>query len=561
MPDPLPPELPDRPRGFWWGSIAGIAALSVVLQARIFDRTAVPMDEGQLAVIATRILDGEVLYRDVHTGIGPGIYHFAATLFAVFGRDLVVLRCAQVAVNAAIAVLLWLVAARIVRWHWAILAPLAFLLLVTVAFPVLAMLNYSSVALATALASLLVFQLYLDGGRVSTGVLLGGLLAITALTKQNYGVLVIIALFAALVMNRPDSSLKERSLAASLLPIVASGGVIALGMSVWFLAHGALGDLIRATLIDLGSPQLEAFDNPIPSIFGALPIDDPRFTFLYTPPTLFNHLMHGGKLFGQPITPVVREIAIRSSYGIPIACIVLAPAVLWVTRMGRDERRRREANATATFSAIFFLGIFPSAIWSHLAFVMPPTFLVLALLLDRCEDAVRRRVDWARPVAMGTAGVLAVVCLWGANRIGHTIQGWFPAPLDVPHATLFVTQDQAALYRSAVDFVEECAGPDEPIFVAPDIPIVYFITGRPNPTPYELTIPGNVDGRTIIQRLENSGTRCVVYNPRMYPEFPRFEALFPDLSRYLRTRYRQAGVIAGETTQWHGLVRRMPSQP
>ena len=81
------------PRGldvFWWASTASIATLAVALQMRIFDRTAVAMDEGQLAAVATRILDGEVLYRDIHTGIGPGIYHVTAALFAFFGRELLV---------------------------------------------------------------------------------------------------------------------------------------------------------------------------------------------------------------------------------------------------------------------------------------------------------------------------------------------------------------------------------------------------------------------------------------------------------------------------------------
>ena len=51
-----------------------------------------------------------------------------------------------------------------------------FLLLVAVGFPVLTMLNYSSLSLATALAALLFSQRYLEAGRVRDGVVLGAAL-------------------------------------------------------------------------------------------------------------------------------------------------------------------------------------------------------------------------------------------------------------------------------------------------------------------------------------------------------------------------------------------------
>lgn len=561
MNDPQSSDLANRPLGFWWASSAGIAALAVALQMRFFDRTAVPMDEGQLAAVAVRLLDGEVLYRDIHTGIGPGIYHVTAALFAFFGHDLLVTRWAQVGINAAIAVCLWLLAARVVRIHWAALPPLAFLLLVVVSFPVLTMLNYSSLALATAIGSLLVLQRYLKFGYTSTGLLLGVLLAVTALTKQNYGALTIVAIGTSLVWNRPGSALAVRSLFASLLPIVTSGATLALLIVAYFGVQGALSDLIDATLIQLGGPQLQAFNNPIPAIFGTLPSNEPLFIFLYTPPTLFNHLMHGGTLFDRPITLLMREMAIRISYGLPLIALIATPIVLWATRRHRGPRVRRETQTIALFSLLFFLGIFPSAIWSHLAFVVPPTLLLLAVLFDSLESVARRRIVAARWVALIGCSMVLSVCLIASVRIGETIQNWYPIPLELPRATLFVTPHYAALYRGAVDFIETCAAPNDPIFVAPDIPIIYFLTGRRNPTPYELTIPGNVDGQVIIERLDRSQTQCIVYNPRMYPEFPPFEELFPRLSRHLDDAYRQGTLIPGVGSNWHGLVRRKTTAP
>ena len=539
-----------------WAVLVGL--LSVVLQLRSFDRASIPMDEGQLVAVAVRILEGEVLYRDIHTGVGPGIYHLTAALFELFGPEVRVTRWAQVAVNTGIALTLFAIARRVARAHWAGLAAALFIFLTVVGFPVLTMLNYASLSLFLALGALLALQRYLESARIGEGLVLGGLLALAALTKQNYGLFAILAIGIAIAWSRSRSALAGRSLMAAMFPIVTAGGSLALLTTLYFWSHGALGDLVAATVVDLVGAQVEAFDNPIPPIFGSLPRDDPRFVFLYTPPTLFNQILQGGTIFERPITPLVREIATRLSYGIPLAALVASPLLLWRDRRSSDPRPANESRSIVVFAALFALGIFPSAIWSHLAFILPPILLVLALELDALEEVVRQRalVPKRAPAIACTALLLLVTA--ASFRISSTIRGWFPIPLDLPGVRLHVTPGTSALYHGALRFLDDCAGSGEPIFVAPDIPIVYFLSRRPNPTPYDLVIPGNVDDSVIIEELERARVRCVVYNPRMYPEFPPFPELFPALARHLQDHYRIAEVIPGVGSRWLGLVRRDP---
>jgi len=535
-----------------------VALLATALQLLTFDRASIPMDEGQLVAVAIRILEGEVLYRDVHTGVGPAIYHLTAALFELFGRDVRVTRWAQVLVNTGIALVLFAIARRVARAHWAALAAALFVLLTFVGFPVLTMLNYASLSVLLALGALFVLQRYLDSARFGEGLALGGLLALSALTKQNYGFLAILAIGIGIAWNRPRSALSDRSLMAVMLPVLAAGVSLALLTTLYFWSHGALGDLISATIVDLVGAQVGAFHNPIPSIFGSLPRDDPRFVFLYTPPTLFKQMLQGGTVFERSITPLIREIAIRFSYGIPLAALVASPLLLWRGHWRLDPRRANESRSVVVFAVLFSLGLFPSAIWSHLAFVLPPILLVMALELDALEDVAKRHASipgWIPAIACGALVLLATTA---SIRIGSTIQGWFPVRMDLPGARLQVTAETAALYQGALDFLDGCADPGEPIFVAPDIPIVYFLSRRPNPTPYDLVIPGNVDAAVIIDELDRSGVRCVVYNPRMYPEFPPFPQLFPALARYLQSHYRTSAVIPGVGSRWLGLMRRDP---
>jgi hypothetical protein len=445
---------------------------------------------------------------------------------------------------------------RVVRPHWAILPPLLYLALVVVGFPALTMLNYSPLSLGFGLAALLFLLRYIDGARIVDGIAVGLLLCACALTKQNFGALVLIAVAIGFLWGRPGSALHRRSVTISVLPVLASGGVLALAALGYLALLGTLPDLIDQTVFSLGGSQLQSFNNPIPPLFGPHPSGDGRFIFLYSPPTLFNYLMHGEPILGRPISPLMIELAIRLSYGVPLALLIAGPILLWMTRHSDTPEKRRAARAIVVFTLLVFLGIFPSAIWSHLAFVAAPIPLVLALLGDRSEAALARRSRAAVLVLRGVLAAVLVMSVIVAVRISTDIRRWYPVPIDLPRASLTVSEDQAALFHGAIRFIEECSNPGDSIFVAPDMPVLYFLTERRNPTPYGLTIPGNVDGHLIIERLETEQTRCIVYNPRMYLEFPPFKELFPDVARYLSTRFTSVEEIRGGGTVWYGLVRR-----
>ena len=163
--------------------------LALLAQIPIHDRSIVHVDEGQLVAIASRLLHGDVLYRDVYTGIFPGLYYTTAALFSLFGSDVRVTRLAQVAVNAGTALCLWLLGRRVMTPGWAALAPLLYVVLVVVGFP-----GPHDVQLLAALARVRALRAAVPaaprrGQRARDAVAAGLLLAGCALTKQNFGAL------------------------------------------------------------------------------------------------------------------------------------------------------------------------------------------------------------------------------------------------------------------------------------------------------------------------------------------------------------------------------------
>lgn len=535
-----------------------LALLCLLVQAPLFDRSIVPMDEGHLAAAADWMLDGKRLYSEIHTGIFPGIYLIASGLFAIFGRDLLVLRIAAVAVNLATTLALYAVARRVVRPRLAVCPPLLHLALLVLSFPVLSMFNYSTLAVCFGLFALLALLRSIESGRTLDLLLLGACVAAAAITKQNFGGLIFIALWVGLAWSRRESALADRSQFRCLLPIAASGAALTLVALTFFLAQGTLAALIDSTLLSLGGSQLRDFNNPIPPIFGAHPADA-RFVFLYSPPALFNALVHGESFVGLTIGAGLRSAAIRLSYGVPSGLLMGGLVLLWRSGRWPVGSRRAATRVVVVFVLIFSLGIFPSAIWSHLAFVAIPMSLLVALLAEQVEESLAARagtvhaarIVW-RTAWIAFGAVLAIMAL----TVTRQLVAWNPHPLDLARARLRVSDRDLGLYLGTLAFVDECAAPGEPILALPDIPIVYFLSDRPNPSPYDLTIPGDVDGDLIVRRIDEQSVRCVVLNPQMYPEFPPFKQLFPSLAVTLEQKFRGERIIEGGGTRWIGLVRR-----
>lgn len=539
-----------------WGVAAGFVVLAIAAQLPIFDRNFVSMDEGHLVLTASRLLDGELLYRDIHTGIFPGIYLATAGLLGLFGEEVLVTRIAQIAGNVATLLLLWLIGLRIVPPRWAALPPLLFIALIWISFPVLTMFNYSALAGALGLAALLATLRYLERGRSADALAIGVVVGACLFTKQNYGALAALALAAAIALGQRHSALRDRSLQRALLPVVLSGSaflVLAIG---WLAASGSLSAWLDSTLLSLVGSQLQDFDNPIPPILGSHPSGDPRFVYLYIPSSLFDYLVRGDRFLGMALEPGRIEAVIRLFYGLPIAALIAAPAWLaW-----RPAKRQAETTAVVLFAVIFFFGIFPSAVFSHLVYVLAPILLLFSWLGFRIEELL---AGSAARIWAATAWATVLFAIAVCSTIPAHVRQTYSSPSGLPHVGIRVSADQAQIHAAALQFIHACARPGEPIFTLPILPILYLSSGHPNPVKWDLLIPGAIDQKAIVQTLEEQSVRCVVRQRDMNPEFPPLAVLYPVLDTYLATHYRKARPLVGGGQLWHGLVRTAPfeSQP
>jgi hypothetical protein len=337
---------------------------------------------------------------------------------------------------------------------------------------------------------------------------------------------------------------------AFAVPILA-GAVVAIAAAIRVVAEGAWPAFFEATFLTILHSQVEAFNQPLPPVFGAHPHGG-LFVFLYGPGALFGAMMRGDPL----ATPHLISWIVRVGYGSAYLALALVP-VLAFAIAHRDPRPnvRIATRVVLPFAFLFFFGIFPSAIWSHLAAVYPPLLIVLAAAFSLGLRMLRRSSATASIVARRAAIVALAIVVALVTRVELGIRSAFAEPFLLPAATLRVSRREASLYRAAHDFLSTCAAAGEPVFVAPDMPLLYVTSGRPNATPYDLVIPGDVRESVILERMKASGIACVVLNPSMYVQFAPFEKLFPGLASWLDEEFETVRSNRVQGAEWRFLRR------
>jgi len=545
-----------------WGGLA-IFALASLAQVPLVRSGHVALDEGQLTMIGHRLVEGQYLYRDVYTGIFPGIYWITELLFRMFGVDILVTRYAQLVFNGLLAVSVWRFTLRLASPAAAWMAVLATTSLVYISFPGLTFLSYSTVSLLCAMEAALAATDYAASGRTRDGVRCGLLLAATTIVKQNYGVLALVSIALGLAWSRPWGPLRERSLWRTAAPVIWSGLAVAAVAGGYLLATQTFGAFWEATVLTLFGSQLTAYNQPMPPLFGEHTVHDGIFVFLYTPGILFCYLLIGIPVAARAAFLSVISVAVRVGYGAAWLALISAPYILW-SRLRRDRdseaaNRPSPARILVPFSFVMFFGIFPSAIWSHLAAVLPGQIPLLAALADDAGRAVGMMTflkPMRRSLALGFTGLATVAVIVACTKVASDVRKWNPNDFGVPHASLRVSDRDRHMFEKALAFLRDCARDDETVFVAPDMPILYVASGKKNPTPYDLVVPGDVRDEAMVRDIEAAGTRCVVLADMMYPQFQPFPVLFPKLNGFLRQSFEVQGSVTYEKLRWEFLVRR-----
>jgi hypothetical protein len=463
-----------------------LAALAYVVLG--FNRGLSIYDEAIPVVAATRILDGDLPYRDFWIIYPPGQPYLLAALFKVFGASLVVSRLASVAAILGNAWLMY-VMARQVRLP----RPLAVLAagLWTLAVGAIAGATLSSglfTALVLGFGSAALFQSALEApGRLRL-VMSGVAVGLTALVRHDIAVCFLVAElgFAVAVTRRLSLRGSGLFLAGAAAPVAA---VVCILLALGLPARDLVEDLVVYPFIGYATARALPLPALVPDV-GSLWSGR-------TSPTQYLGALRGGLRFYFPPA---------------IFAIVLA-MLLHRTRAAASRFARTEACPVA-FTCLIGLCLLSYAwVRSDIAHIVPawfPALVLFAWLVHQLPEGGRLRT-----AGLALAMVWSLVFVWGA--LGAKAEALMEAihepagllRLDAPRGAHIVVGPEMASMRAAIRYVQAAVPPDERIFVGNDRHdslvlsdvMFYFLADRRSGTRYHELVPGVVTSDEVQARI------------------------------------------------------------
>jgi 4-amino-4-deoxy-L-arabinose transferase-like glycosyltransferase len=238
-----------------------IATVTVTLTyALIVFNRSLPVQDGWFQIVADRMGQGQVPYRDFHLFLQPGYPLLISALVDVFGHGFIVIRALGVAEKVFLAFILYLLLARLGR-SWAACCAAIVTLFVFSSFTADGVESYLQVCMILALCGAYLAGLSLEASRPRNGLWLAGisgvLLGLAFFIKQTSGFMIALAVlvvmaFVLLHRREPRRWLRVLVLVGGFLVAVAV-------FCVWLLAHSALGAYIGQ--VWLGSTSKGSFLN------------------------------------------------------------------------------------------------------------------------------------------------------------------------------------------------------------------------------------------------------------------------------------------------------------
>ncbi len=459
------------------------------------------MDEGYLIASAERILAGQAPYRDSYGFYAPGRWYLFALAFKVFGHQFLITRVVWAIGHAALGALMYRTCRRALPVTWSLLPTLA----ITLApgpwykFPFM---------MGTAVGIWLAIS-YAEKPTVRRAVYMGLGTAAIFFFRQDVGVLsgVLGTLFVILY-----APVKRKIHLCTLL--AASLGPTALWMGYFFAVGGGVEMMQQIALAGAKG-------------FAANPVPYPR-------------LLDPLDKTGAPNTALA--CMGRLAFYLPF---IIVPAFLFFAvkhRKLRDTTHNALWLGVAVFALIAFNHIRARSDFPHLWQAYVVFDIMAALILA----GTAKRIP--KISAIIGAAILLVIGggAFSSNHIHHgtirVLQGR-TVRYENPRAPVRVTPAEKELMSYVEGKIDEYVPPGGYFFLAPDIPIFYFLADRKNPTAWDVVRPsflwGDEDEKKAAEMIQSADTPLVIIHQleSLPPNRKKFSDVYKILYNYLAEHY------------------------
>lgn len=539
--------------------------LSALILVHYHDRFWLPRDDGYYAHVAERVLDGEVLHRDIHA-FHPGYVYFAGALaMRLFGRDFLSLRYPLVLLGLLQSLLIF----ALLRPRGAWLACAGATAATCLSFVQLPdpTPNWYCLFLFFALAWVLAQPASKPGRR---DLVLGFILGLIALLRQPTGVFLGIGVLAFRLGENPageggSGPSKEAPPRLARALLVLAFGALALysaskpePLALLLIALPPLA-LVMAAVV-----HTEHADRPTASLLlrlasGALVAAAPLVIYHLATHSLADWyhdavvdalaLAHAAyqqvpgysMLIAGACSALVRpgpHTAPANALLLPL--LVLAPGILGASVVWQRLRRRAQTPPQA-LHPLPFLAVFYSLVAmllqqkTYLFYVAAP--VVSGLLWLGASSRRKRRWAAASTLVFGAWALYYHAAQPLTRSFDQVIDGVrrpvVPAT-GIARASLWIDPRERDMYQQILAVIARDSAPQEAILALPANADLFFLSGRHNPLPYayvSFAIRDRETLTTVRRKLAADPPALVFYVPSLPYNTSWSEQLMDDYRR------------------------------
>lgn len=464
------------------------------------------MDEGWLLSAVEKISHGGMPYVTSYQFYSPGRFYVFALLFSIFGENILVVRLFWVLCHALLTLLIYRLSLYAVKGFYAFLPPLAVWL-------VPGPWHKTPFMLGTVTAFWLILR-YVRFPRPINTFWMGFGIAFVLFFRQDVGLFYFVPAAAVSLFSKvsDDRKLKKRNFLIFMLAFL-------LPTFIWlsyFVVNGGGKEMFHQ-LVFAGAKGFAT--NPLPY------------------PRLFD-------IQAQGFWDKLLAIFGNGAFYLPILVLGVFLRFWILERNELDILQRRFWDITAVSTLLGFNQLRARPDFAHLWQVYPLVDIMTALILWR--------ISFKRPRTAQAMLVLFLLIIGGAgfsdNSLHHggiRVLERRTSRLENPRAHVRLTPEEKSLYTDVENIIRKYTSKNEHIFLLPDIPLFYFLTGRKNPTRWDVLRPSFIwnreEEKEAIELLEASKVKLVVIREEddIPPAERRFAESYPLIYDYIQGKFEQ----------------------
>jgi membrane protein insertase Oxa1/YidC/SpoIIIJ len=498
--------------------------------------TSIEPDEGIVLQGATRILEGQIPYRDFFSFYTPGSFYLVAAIFRVFGNSFVVARSSLAIAGGLCSVVTYVLCRRVCPRGISVFA--AILATITgTAFRFLVLHNCYS----TLLACLAVYAVvrFVESHSTAWAFITGSLAALTFLFEQSKGGGLTLGILLGLVILRvscpdPRNGQGMAAIAGGLLwPFLAT--------FLYFGSQHAASEMMTSWLWPLRHY------------------------------TLANHVAYGWQNWsdekreiifktGPLAARIAKAFAVSPGIFVPVLpLIAFGVLVYWAIPIRRepdDVLARYYVTVSSALMGLLLSVVIVRPDILHFMYLAPLWYVVLAWILGaRVPSAMLMRVRPAllayAATSFGILGFAVLLSSTGAHRQIVTRRGR-------------ITTGEA---DTVLPFLQSHTAAREQFLVYPYLPLYNYLTATRSPSRYDFFQPGMntpEQASEIIRSLAYSHARGVLFEPwfaekfaNSWPATPLGVIANDPVANYITHNYRVCEMLRSpEDWRFHYMVRK-----